>query len=233
MCLMSIKEVLSNPKFMSKLFLNSEFNHEVPEEYVVEQESNSDKASEQAVTNVIKKITKSIREKLKKAFPQEALRKIEFDNLTTGTSINPAYILERLNDCFGVGNWNFKHQVIEATEREVTILGTLFIPEYNIVISQYGGMKSDFNTSRADVYKGAVTNALSKCSSYLEIGIDVYKGLQTYDSTKFPLEIKPENDDEKLTQNDHYNGKKNFEVLASQEVKEEKSDGFLIKEVLH
>jgi len=49
------------------------------------------------------------------------------------------------------------------------------IPEYGIVIEQYGG---NDNPDRGDAYKGACTDALSKCASYLGIGMDVYKGLR-------------------------------------------------------
>jgi hypothetical protein len=56
----------------------------------------------------------------------------------------------------------------------VVVKGALTIEEYGIRIEQYGG---NANPDRGDAYKGACTDALSKCASYLGIGMDVYKGL--------------------------------------------------------
>jgi hypothetical protein len=54
------------------------------------------------------------------------------------------------------------------------VRATLSIPRYAIAIEQFGG---NDNPDRGDAYKGACTDALSKCASYLGIGMDVYKGL--------------------------------------------------------
>jgi hypothetical protein len=54
------------------------------------------------------------------------------------------------------------------------VRATLAIPKYGIAIEQFGG---NDNPDRGDAYKGACTDALSKCASYLGIGMDVYKGL--------------------------------------------------------
>jgi hypothetical protein len=57
---------------------------------------------------------------------------------------------------------------------------TLEIPEYGICYESYGGndnggVKSK-NYDLGDAYKGATTDAITKIGSYLEIGIDVFKG---------------------------------------------------------
>jgi hypothetical protein len=57
----------------------------------------------------------------------------------------------------------------------VVVKATVTIPEYGIEIEQYGG---NDNPDRGDAYKGACTDALSKCASYLGVGMDVYKGLR-------------------------------------------------------
>jgi len=54
------------------------------------------------------------------------------------------------------------------------VRATLAIPKYGIAIEQFGG---NDNPDRGDAYKGACTDALSKCASYLGIGMEVYKGL--------------------------------------------------------
>jgi hypothetical protein len=56
----------------------------------------------------------------------------------------------------------------------VVVKSTLTIDDYGIRIEQYGG---NANSDRGDAYKGACTDALSKCASYIGIGMDVYKGL--------------------------------------------------------
>ena len=57
----------------------------------------------------------------------------------------------------------------------IVVKAMLTIQEYGIAIEQYGG---NDNSDRGDAYKGACTDALSKCASYLGIGMDVYKGLR-------------------------------------------------------
>ena len=55
------------------------------------------------------------------------------------------------------------------------------MPEYGIYFECYGGNDNGGENSRnfdlGDAYKGATTDALTKIGSYLEIGIDVFKGL--------------------------------------------------------
>lgn len=216
MCLIAISNLLPNPSSMKNVSTENDFKEVLPEETLESVEDNND-SSEQVINGFIKKINKKIREKLRQAFPKEALKKIEHNN---HTSIKSPYVLERLNDCFGIGNWSFSHKIVETTEREVTALGTLTIPEYGISITQYGGMKGNSTTTRGDVYKGAVTNALSKCCSYLEIGLDVYKGIQTHNSNNNVSTDDPKND-KKNNQNTGYKGKRDFKVLPEKEPENE------------
>ncbi len=87
--------------------------------------------------------------------------------------IKVIYVVERLNEVFGLNGWRVVNEVVESG-RMVVVKGALKIPKYNIHIEQYGG---NDNPDRGDAYKGACTDALSKCASYLGIGMDVYKGL--------------------------------------------------------
>ncbi len=89
------------------------------------------------------------------------------------SAIKVIYVVERLNDVFGLNGWRVDNEVIE-TGRMVVVRATLAIPKYGIAIEQFGG---NDNPDRGDAYKGACTDALSKCASYLGIGMDVYKGL--------------------------------------------------------
>jgi hypothetical protein len=89
------------------------------------------------------------------------------------SAIRVIYVVERLNDVFGLNGWRVDNEVVE-TGRMVVVRATLAIPKYGIAIEQFGG---NDNPDRGDAYKGACTDALSKCASYLGIGMEVYKGL--------------------------------------------------------
>lgn len=123
------------------------------------------------------KITPEMREKLREPFPAEAIK--QHPTKTFLSTIKAIFVVERLNDVFGVGRWDFSTAVVKETADYILVSGTLVILDYDVrVPSQYGGHKTTgTNTEIADGYKSAVTDALSKCSSYLEIGIDIFKGL--------------------------------------------------------
>ena len=89
------------------------------------------------------------------------------------SAIKVIYVVERLNDVFGLSGWHVNNEIVE-TGSMVVVRATLSIPKYAIAIEQFGG---NDNSDRGDAYKGACTDALSKCASYLGIGMDVYKGL--------------------------------------------------------
>jgi hypothetical protein len=89
------------------------------------------------------------------------------------SAIKVIYVVERLNDVFGLSGWRVDNEIVE-TGQMIVVRATLSIPKYAIAIEQFGG---NDNPDRGDAYKGACTDALSKCASYLGIGMDVYKGL--------------------------------------------------------
>jgi hypothetical protein len=125
-----------------------------------------------AVTAGHEKLPPEILEKLKTPLPPEAVSpNPERPGLSV---IKVIYVVERLNDVFGLNGWRVVNQVVESG-RMVVVKATVTIPEYGIVVEQYGG---NDNFDRGDAYKGACTDALSKCASYLGIGMDVYKGLR-------------------------------------------------------
>ena len=116
--------------------------------------------------------------------PPEILEKLNTPLPSEAVSPNPErpglsvikviYVVERLNDVFGLNGWRVVNQVVESG-RMIVVKATVTIPQHGIVIEQYGG---NDNPDRGDAYKGACTDALSKCASYLGIGMDVYKGLR-------------------------------------------------------
>jgi Rad52/22 family double-strand break repair protein len=116
-------------------------------------------------------LPEDVKTKLKEPLPREA---VSPNPQKPGLSvIKVIYVVERLNEVFGLNGWHVDNEVVE-TGRMVVVRATLSIPQYAIAIEQFGG---NDNPDRGDAYKGACTDALSKCASYLGIGMDVYKGL--------------------------------------------------------
>jgi len=120
-----------------------------------------------------------IRDELRKPFPPEAISQHPTKSFLS--TIKAIYITERLNDLFGIGGWTLEHEIVSDAPEYVAVRGRIIIGEpYNIrTPDQYGGHnKTGKNTEPADGYKSAMTDCQSKCASYLEIGIDVFKGTQ-------------------------------------------------------
>jgi len=124
-----------------------------------------------------KEFTPEIRAKLRADFPPEAYSVHESKSFLS--TLKAMYVVERLNDVFGICKWDIEHEIVEDSQDYVSIKGRLVLKEYDIKTpTQYGGhKKTGKNTEPADGYKSAVTDLLSKCASYLEIGIDLFKGL--------------------------------------------------------
>jgi len=121
-------------------------------------------------------INETMREQLRKPLPPEAIS--QHPTKTYLSTIKAIYVVERLNDVFGVGRWNLRTEVVKGTENYVLMKGKLTILDYDCEIPvQYGGhATAGKGTELADGYKSAATDCLSKCASYLEVGIDVFKG---------------------------------------------------------
>jgi Rad52/22 family double-strand break repair protein len=110
--------------------------------------------------------------KLSVPLPREAVKPHPTKKFLS--TIKVIYVVERLNEVFGVNGWKVTNEVIENSAAMVVIKSTLTVPEYGIYVEQFGG---NDNVDRGDAYKGACTDALSKIGSYLGVGMDVYKGL--------------------------------------------------------
>jgi len=116
-------------------------------------------------------LPEDVKTKLKEPLPREAVSpNPEKPGLSV---IKVIYVVERLNDVFGLNGWQVCNEIVE-TGKMIVVRATLSIPRYGIAVEQFGG---NDNPDRGDAYKGACTDALSKCASYLGIGMDVYKGL--------------------------------------------------------
>ena len=112
----------------------------------------------------------TVEEILNRPLPQAALKPMPHKQGMT--AISPIYVTDRMNEAFGLGGWQFEPEVISDTEKMVIVRGVLTIPSINARIVQFGG---NDNRDRGDAYKGAATDALTKCCSYLGVGAHVWR----------------------------------------------------------
>ncbi len=124
------------------------------------------------------KLTEEQLKMLRSPLPKEAIS--QHPTKPFLSTIKAIYVVERLNQVFGIGNWNLKSEIIDNATSMIVVKSILTIPEYNIELESYGGNNNGGENSKnfdlGDAYKGATTDALTKICSYLEIGIDVFKG---------------------------------------------------------
>lgn len=127
-------------------------------------------------------------QKLREPLPAEAVK--PHPTKTFLSSIKAIYVVERLNNVFGIGAWHLKSEIIDNTTAMIVVKSILTIPEYSIELESYGGNDNGGENSKnhdlGDAYKGAVTDAFTKICSYLEIGIDVFKGKADKGAAKQP-----------------------------------------------
>jgi len=136
------------------------------------------------------KITDEMRSKLREPLPPEAVS--QHPTKTYLSSIKSIYVVERINDVFGLGTWTLKSEVVERLEKFAVVKAILEIPGVGFYGEAYGG---NDNIDIGDAYKGATTDGLTKIAAQqLEIGIDVFKGIkpkparQATKSTTSPVE---------------------------------------------
>lgn len=125
------------------------------------------------------KITPEMREELRKPLPREAVT--QHPTKTYLSSIKAIYVTERMNDVFGVGGWRYSVEPVSVGEKGMVVVKVTYkAPEYDVYFECFGGNDNggtgNKNFDLGDAYKGATTDALTKIGSFLEIGIDVFKG---------------------------------------------------------
>lgn len=126
-----------------------------------------------------KRLPAIFREKLSKAMPAEAIK--PHPTKTYLTTIKAIYIVERLNDVFGLNGWDFESDIVSTTPIDngklvVVACGRLYFREFDLYGSiHYGGHEGKI-VDAGDIHKSAITDALNKCASIIEIGIQVFKG---------------------------------------------------------
>jgi hypothetical protein len=134
----------------------------------------------------MKKITEDMRAALREPLPKEAIKPHPTKNFLN--TIKAIYVVERLNDVFGIGEWTIENEVIRSDGKMIVVKSVFTVNDYSIRVEQFGG---NDNPDLGDAYKGAATDALTKIGSYLEIGIDVFKGAATGDPVKPQPAKKP------------------------------------------
>ena len=94
------------------------------------------------------------------------------------TSIKAQYIVERLNQTFGVTGWAASYQIIlEDPDRGVivkcTLKGNIF-GNGQVIREAFGGCNP--KKQIGDMIKSAMTDSLGKAASHMGIGNEVFKG---------------------------------------------------------
>src|SRR3990172_1921393 len=135
------------------------------------------------ITHAIR-LTNGFRERLSAPMPKDAIK--PHPSKSYLSTIKAIYIIERLNDVFGICGWDFEHEVVgqftngegDKVQPYILIKGRIYVREFDLYTPyQYGGHEiNGKGTEPADGFKSAVTDAISKCASFLEIGIQVFKG---------------------------------------------------------
>lgn len=126
------------------------------------------------------KIPEELYDSLREPIPAEAIKPHPTKSYLS--TIKAIYVAERLNKVFGIGGWDIEHAIIKhdkaGDKMYVTMAGRIYLREYDLYTPfQYGGHETEGKgTEEADGFKSAVTDVQSKCASFLEIGIDVFKG---------------------------------------------------------
>jgi hypothetical protein len=131
-----------------------------------------------------KQITAEMKAKLNAALPTEAIK--QHPTKSYLSTINAIYVSERLNEVFGVGEWQTKAEYINEKSNKTTMVVvklTLDIPAYGIHYECYGG---NDNADYGDAFKGATTDALTKIGSWMGIGAHVWKNDPTGAKTTAP-----------------------------------------------
>ena len=106
--------------------------------------------------------------------------------------INPMAVIDRFNEVFGVGEWNFYTEFISMHDAKMgakdafhaTSKSVVIVPSEGIHLEQFGGST---NMDRGDALKGSATDALTKIASYLGVGSTIYKNLGNVDAPKPPM----------------------------------------------
>ena len=121
-------------------------------------------------------------------FPTESIKPVP--GAANLTSIKPQYIIERLNEVVGLGNWQHGATLANSAgyqevDAGVFYFGTLHVRDGETFTQQHSvgfcarhiDRAKKFEKNMGDMYKAAKTDSLSKAASLFGIGNSVFKGL--------------------------------------------------------
>lgn len=142
-----------------------------------------------------KSVTQDMRNLLRAPLSEGAVT--QHPTKTYLSSIKAIFVTERLSDVFGVGSYKIRTEQIGAVNSGMVVCKvSIEIPEYGIYLESFGGNDNGGETNKnfdlGDAYKGATTDAITKICSWLEIGIDVFKGInQPFKPKSDPNDKRP------------------------------------------
>lgn len=124
-----------------------------------------------------KKIAGNIYAETTKDFTGEALTKDSSRGFDL-TSIKAQYVVERLNEVFGIDGWDARYDVVTLDPEKGCIMKCLLTAKVEglqpIIRMSFGGCAAKKNLG--DMSKSAMTDALGKAASHMGIGNEVFKG---------------------------------------------------------
>lgn len=132
------------------------------------------------ITGLPLKSDEQLKAELRVPLPKEAIK--AHPTKTYLSSIKAVFVTERLNNVFGTGGWTLKTNMEYIGDKGMIVNKTIIeMPDYGFYYESFGGNDNGGENSKnfdlGDAYKGATTDGITKIGSYLEIGIDVFKGL--------------------------------------------------------
>jgi hypothetical protein len=143
---------------------------------------------------MIMKTQEQLKAELYAPLPAEAIK--QHPTKTFLSTIKPIYITDRMNEVFGIGQWQTRTENVLVNDNGTVVnKTTLIIKEYDIYYECFGGNDNGGSGSKGfdlgDAFKGATTDALNKIASYLGIGIDVYRGKQSHAPSNYSKPSAP------------------------------------------
>jgi len=140
------------------------------------------------------KTQEQLKAELYAPLPAEAIK--QHPTKTFLSTIKPIYITDRMNEVFGIGQWQTKTENVLVNDNGTVVNKVvLTVPESTIYYECFGGNDNGGSGSKGfdlgDAFKGATTDALNKIASYLGIGIDVYRGKQSHAPSNYSKPSAP------------------------------------------
>lgn len=130
-----------------------------------------------AVVNTLD-LTQEQKSKIYVPTPPEFIKKRKIRGGGMASYVEIGYVVKKLNEIFGVLNWNFQIIRETLTDKSVGVYGELTIKDhqrgYTLTKGQYGNHPRYPEIPIGDTLKAAASDCLKKCASMFGIALDVY-----------------------------------------------------------